>query len=71
VSGFGSRTAAVKYIQDMRAEQRRGSWLDLAAVAAVGTPHCGAPARLAVNSGSFVTLLFRLNLDPSGGCGSC
>ena len=28
VSGFASRTAAVEYVQDMRAEQRRGTWLD-------------------------------------------
>ncbi len=28
VSGFDSRTAAVKYMEDLRAEQRRGTWLD-------------------------------------------
>jgi hypothetical protein len=28
VSGFGSRMAAVEYLQDMHTEQRRGTWLD-------------------------------------------
>lgn len=28
VSGFTSRAAAVEYVQDLRVEQRRGTWLD-------------------------------------------
>jgi hypothetical protein len=28
MSGFDSRTAALEYVQDMRTDQRRGTWLD-------------------------------------------
>ncbi|HEU5470653.1 MAG TPA: hypothetical protein VFV67_08365 [Actinophytocola sp.] len=47
VSGFATRSAAAEYLQDMRVDQRRGSWLDPA----------GARTRLAEWVGTWIDMI--------------